>query len=231
MTSSGTYAFSLSYGEALLAAYARTRARLPELRQEHFVNARRELNLLLSAWSNKQVNLWKVELISQALTQGTATYNVDPSVVMILDSYRTVNNATAQQTDNYMSAISRTTYATYANKFTQGPPTTYWFDRLISPTVTLWPVPDGAGPYTFNYYAVRQVQDADIASGETPDVPYRWLDALVAGLAYRLGVIYAEATMLPLLKEQAALAWSDAAEQDTENVNVKVNAQLGQYYT
>ena len=230
MTSSGTYSFSLSYGEAVLAAFARTRNRLPELRQEHFVNARRELNLLLSAWSNKQVNLWKVDLISQALTQGTATYNVDPSVVMILDAYRTVNNGTAQQVDNYMSPISRTTYATYANKFTQGPPTTYWFDRLISPTVTLWPVPDGAGPYTMNYYAVRQVQDASIASGETPDVPYRWLDALVADLAYRLGLIYAEATMLPLLKGQAALAWADAAEQDTESVNMKINAQLGTYY-
>jgi hypothetical protein len=66
MTSSGTYTYSLSYGEAVLAAFARTKARLPELRQEHFVNARRELNLLLSAWSNHQVNLWKVELISQA---------------------------------------------------------------------------------------------------------------------------------------------------------------------
>lgn len=230
MTSSGTYSYSLSYGEAVLAAYARCRLRIPSLRQEHLVDARRELNLLLSAWSNKQVNLWKVELVSQALTQGTATYTVNANVVMVLDAYRSINQGSSNQTDNYISPISRTTYATYANKSTQGPPTTFWFDRTITPSITLWPVPDGGGPYTLNYYVVRQVQDAGIASGETPDLPYRWLDALVAGLAYRLGAIYADPTLLPLLKEQSALAWQDAAEQDVENVNVKVNAQLSTYY-
>lgn len=230
MTSSGTYSFNLSYGEVVLAAYARCRLRLPSLRQEHFVDARRELNLILSAWSNKQVNLWKVELVSQLLTQGTATYDVDASVVMILDAYRTVNQGDSNQTDNYISPISRTTYATYANKMTQGPPTTFWFDRTINPTVTLWPVPDGGGPYYLNYYVVRQVEDAGIPSGETPDVPYRWLDALVAGLAWRLGQIYAEPTLLPYLKENAMIAWSEAAEQDTENVNMKFNAQLSSYY-
>jgi hypothetical protein len=148
---------------------------------------------------------------------------------MILDAYRSVNQGTANQVDNYISPISRSTYATYANKSTQGPPTTYWFDRLINPSITLWPVPDSSS-LTLNYYAVRQMQDASLTGGETPDVPYRWLDALVAGLAYRLGLIYADPSLLPLLKEQAALAWADAAEQDSENVNLKINAQLSSFY-
>ena len=68
-----------------------------------------------------------------------------------------------------------------------------WSERSISPTVTFWPVPDSNGPYTFDYFSVTQIQDANLAGGETPDLPYRWLDALVAGLSHRLARIYAPA--------------------------------------
>jgi hypothetical protein len=230
MTSSGTYNYTLSYGEAVLAAYARCKVRLPELRQEHLIDARRELNLLLSEWSNKQVNLWKVALNSVPLVQGIPTYTLPANVVLVLDAYRTINNGASNQVDIYISSISRTTYDAYASKFTQGPPISYWFDRLIVPTVTLWPVPDAGGPYTLNYHCVTQIQDADVTSGQTPDIPYRWLDALVAGLAKRLGRIYADPSLQPTLDSDALGAWSIAAQQDIETVNVKLLPQLGQYY-
>src|SRR5215470_4621865 len=177
MTSSGTYDFSLSNGEGVLAAFERIQVRSPEIGQEHMLTARREINLLFSEWSNRQVNLWEVVPLSVSLVQGTATYSIPGKVVMILDAYRSLNNGTVDQIDSFVTPISRTIYATIANKFTQGPPTQYWFDRVLSPTVTLWPVPDSGGPYVFNYYAVTQIQDASIPAGETPDLPYRWLDA------------------------------------------------------
>src|SRR5215831_16926590 len=99
MTSSGTYNYSLSNGEAVLAAFERAQVRAPELRQEHMLTARRELNDLFVELSNRQVNLWKVELISQTLTQGTATYTIPARVVMILDAYRSLNYGTTSQTD------------------------------------------------------------------------------------------------------------------------------------
>jgi hypothetical protein len=229
VTSSGTYSFNLSNGEVVLAAYERVQIRTPSIRQEHMATARREINLLFSEWSNKQVNLWEVTLNSIAAVQGTATYSIPANVVMMLDVYRTLNNGQANQTDIYMTPVSRTEYATYASKFVQGPPTIYWFDRLESPTVTLWPVPDGQGPYTINYYACTQMQDANIPGGETPDVPYRWLDAMVAGLSYRLSKTYAP-QLEQVRKADAMEAWQVAATQDTENVSLVLSPGLSGYY-
>jgi hypothetical protein len=229
VTSSGTYSFNLSNAEMVLAAYERVQIRAPSIRQEHMATARREINLLFSEWSNKQVNLWEVTLNSIAAVQGTATYSIPANVVMMLDVYRTLNNGQANQSDIYMTPVSRTEYATYASKFVQGPPTIYWFDRLESPTVTLWPVPDGQGPYTINYYACTQMQDANIPSGETPDIPYRWMDAMVAGLSYRLSKTYAP-QLEQVRKADAMEAWQVAATQDTENVPLVLSPGLSGYY-
>lgn len=235
MTSSGTYDFALSNGEAVLAAYERVQIRAPSIRQEHMMTARRELNLLFVELSNRQVNLWKVEQLSIDLTESTASYDVPGRVVMILDGYISLNDGETDQSDRYITPISRTEYASYASKFTEGTPTVYWFDRQISPTITFYPVPDGGGPYVFNYYACVQMQDANLSGGETPDLPYRWLDVLVSGLAKRLARVYPPQGV-DALAFQAARdadyegAWKYAATQDVENVNFSITPSLSGYY-
>jgi len=229
MTSSGTYAFSPSNGELVLAAYERIQIRAPAIRQEHMLSARRELNFLFSQWSNASPNLWEIPLVSQTLTPGTATYSVNANTIMILDAVITLNQGSANQSDLYVTPISRTEYMSYASKFTQGRPTIYWFDRLISPTITLYPVPDSGGPYTLNYYSCTQMQDANLAGGETPDVPYRFFDAIVAGMSHRLARIYAP-QMEAARKVDSTEAWGIAAEQDTENVNFNLAPGLSVYY-
>lgn len=235
MTSSATYAFSLSNGEAVLAAYERCQIRAPALRQEHMVTARRELNLLFVELSNRQVNLWKVEQLSVTLVQGTESYDIPGRVVMMLDAYVSLSNGTDDQSDRYITPISRTEYASYASKFTQGQPTVYWFDRLIAPTVTVYPVPDDGGPYVLNYYACVQLQDANLTGGETPDLPYRWLDVLVSGLAKRLSRSYPPQGIDALAFQKARdadydEAWRWAGAQDTENVPLTLAPALGAYY-
>lgn len=235
MTSSGTYNYSLSNGEAVLAAYERCKIRAPSIRQEHMQTARREINLLFVELSNRQVNLWKVESGSISLVQGTATYSIPGRTVMILDAYLSRNNGATNQTDRYVTPISRTDYAGYATKQTQGPPTVYWFDRLISPTLTTWPVADGNGPYVLNYYACVQMQDANLPGGETPDVPYRWLDVLVSGLARRLARVYPPdgVDVMTFQKARDAdydEAWRWAGTQDTENVPMTIAPAIGGYY-
>jgi len=230
MTTSGTYDYSLTSGEGVLAAFERIQIRTPSIRQEHMLTAKRELNLLQAQFANAGPNLWKVELISNDLTQGTATYDVPARVVMMLDAYVSLNDGDSDQTDRYMTPMSRTDYASIAEKQTQGFPTSFWYDRLATaPTFTLWPVPDGNGPYTVNYYAYSQMQDVSAYGSQTPDFPYLWLDALVAGLAYRLARVYA-----PQLEQQRKIdakeAWDIAAEQGTENVPVLIAPGIGRYY-
>ena len=228
MTSSGTYAFGPSVGNLVISAYERCQIRAPSLRQEHFLTARNELNFLFSEFSNKQVNLWHVELISLTLVDGTATYDVPARVVMILDAYLRVNDGEDDQTDRYIMPISRTDYASYAAKQTEGLPTVYWFNRLVSPTITTYPVINDSG-YLLKYYACSQVQDAALAGGETPDIPYLWTDALVAGLAHRLSRVYAP-TLEAQRKMDAQEAWAIAATQNVENVPVRLTPNLGRYY-
>ncbi len=235
MTSSGIYDYSLSNGEAVLAAYERCHIRAPSIRQEHMLTARRELNLLFVELSNRQVNLWKVEQLSVDMVDGTPSYDIPGRVVMILDAYISLNDSTTEQTDTYVTPISRTDYASYAQKFTPCKPTVYWFDRLIAPTITMYPVPDGNGPYVFNYYACTQMQDAALIGGQAPDLPYRWLGVLVAGLAKYLAKSYPPEGVDPLAFEAARekdydQAWGFASTQDVENVPIVFAPGISAYY-
>lgn len=231
MTSSGTTAFSITSGEVVLDAYERCGIIASQLEQKQFFTARRQMNLMLSSeWSNRGVNLWKVELNSQLLTQGTASYTLPARVIMMLDAYRSTNQGLVTQTDILITPISRDDYAAYPQKQTQGPPNQYWLDRIITPTVTLYPVPDGNGPYYLNYYACVQVQDSSLPSGSTPDVPVRWYDAMCAGLAWRVSRTFAP-TKTKDLKAEYDEAWRFAATEDVENVNIRISPGLGRYYS
>lgn len=229
MASSGTYDFNASNGEIVLAAYERIKVFAPEILNKHMQTARRELNFLLAEAANKQVNLWKVDLVTTPLISGQDTYAVQPRTVMILDAWITINSATSQANDMYITPVSRTEYASFNNKSTPGRPTCYWFDRLIAPTITLWPVPNQAG-FTLSYYRCTQMQDANLAGGETPDIPYLWLDWFVAGMAHRLSRPYSTIEMEKLRKADAVEAWTVAATQNVENVGITLAPMVSTYY-
>jgi hypothetical protein len=228
MTTSGTYTFNPTLGELVLNAFARCGIRRTALVQEHMQDARLETNFMLSSWSNRGVNLWKVDTQSIPLIQGQATYSVPSNTIMMLDAYISTGSGQSEF-DRIVLPISRTEYAYTPNKNLQSPPTVFWFDRLINPTVTMWPVPDQSNYYTFTYYRVIQVQDANYENGQTVDIPYRWFDAFAAGLAARLAAIYAP-ERAPLLEPKAETAYIIAATQDTENVPMYLTPGLSGYY-
>jgi hypothetical protein len=226
----GTYLFSPSLGEVVLNAFSRIGVRRPEILQTHLADARMEANLLLAKISNTQPNLWTVDLQNLPLLQGIATYTVPAETAMILDAY--VRFGAVTETDRAMYPISRSEYSTYPQKLLQAFPTVYWYDRLISPTITIWPVPDGNGPYTLFYYRVRQVQDADYTDNTnalTIEIPYLWLDAFCAGLAARLARIYAP-NLEQIRKADADESWALAAKQDVENVEMTIHPGLNGYF-
>lgn len=228
MASSGTYDFSVSNGEVVLAAFERLKVFAPSIRTEHMQTARRELNFLLAEAANKQVNLWKVDQVDVTLVAEQATYSVQPRTVMILDAWITQSSGSSQ-INTYITPVSRTEYASFSNRETPGRPTCYWFDRLMSPEITLWPVPPSSG-YTLSYYRCIQMEDANLAGGETPDIPYLWLDWFVAGLAHRLSRPYGTIEMEKLRKADAVEAWTVAATQNVENTPTTLAPQISGYY-
>jgi len=226
---SKTYDFNPYGRELILEALARIGVRPTEITQQHMYHARMSANMVLSEWSNTQPNLWEVGLQQVPLIQGFATYSMPAETVTILDAYITYNLGTDSTltTDRYIQPISRTEYASYPNKSQQGFPTVYWFDRTISPQVTLWMVPDGNGPYILKYYSVRQTQD--FKNENTAEVPYRFLDAFVSALAWRLSQKFAPA-LEPRLQALAERAWALASTQDVENNNIYIVPGISGYY-
>lgn len=225
MTTSGTYVFNPALGEIVLYAYQNIGVRPTSVLQEHMESARMATNMMLSRWSNQGVNLWCVDLVTVPLVEGQATYAVDSNTIMVLDAYTT----TSSGPDRVIMPISRTEYASYPNKAQQGFPTSYWYDRLISPTLTLWPVPDGSSATVLKYYRVRQVQDANLRNGENVEIPYRWLEAFADGLTYRLARIW-QPQMAVALKGQADESYQIAATQDVETVNTYISPMIGSYF-
>jgi hypothetical protein len=229
MTSSGTTTFNPGIGELVLYAYGLCGIRRSEIAQEHLTDARMATNLMLAEWDNATPNLWKVDLVEQSLIQGVATYNVDPSTIMILDAYIRVNAGEEDEYDRIIWPVSRTEYASYPNKELQAPPTTFWFDRLLAPTITLWQVPDGEGPYLLRYYRVTQIFDADLASGQTLDVPVWWLNAFAYGLAAKLADSYA-VDRADRLEAKAEKALQKAVNQNVEDVPFILAPAISGFY-
>lgn len=228
MATSGTYAYNPSLGELTLYAFNLCGIRNTALVQEHMESARMASNLLLGRWSSQGVNLWCVDLVSVPLIAGQATYSVPANTIAMLDAY-VVQNSGGASINRLILPISRSEYASYPNPTQQGFPTTYWFDRLLSPTVTLWPVPDGTQS-SFDYYRVRQIQDANLSNGQNVEIPYYFMEAFAFGLAQRLALIWA-ADKVPILKPLADEAYDIAAAQNIETASQYISPQISSYFS
>lgn len=214
-------------GETVLYSYGLCQVRRTALTQQHFEDARMATNLLLGRWSADGVNLWQVDLQQITLKQGCATYQVPSNTIVMLDAYYAINTG-ATEIDRIMLPVSRTEYASYPNKNMQGAPTVFWMDRLLSPTVTLWPTPNGQQA-CFKYYRLRQTQDANLTNGLGAEIPYYFLESYALGLAYRLALSWAP-DRVAILKPLADEAWAIASKQNTEQANVYVSPMVQGYW-
>jgi len=82
--------------------------------------------------------------------------------------------------------MSRQEYLSIPKKTTQGRPTQFYVDRQITPTITVWPVPENSTD-AIVYYRMKRLEDAD-AAVNTAQIPFRFLPCLVAGLSYQIAL-------------------------------------------
>jgi hypothetical protein len=228
MTTSGTSSFDLQISDLFEEAYERAGS---ELRSGYdFRTARRSFNLLTSEWANRGINLWTVESGTIALVAGTATYNLPVDTIDLIEHVIRQNPGnTSTQTDISISRISVSTYSTIPNKLNTGRPIQVYINRqsgiatpagIQYPTITVWPVPPD-NTYTFVYWRLRRLQDAGNGDG-TADIPYRFLPALTAGLAYQIAMKIPEAApRLPMLQAEYERQWTLASEEDREKAPVR----------
>jgi hypothetical protein len=89
------------------------------------------------------------------------------------------------------------------------------------PCVTVWPTPDDSQTYTLVYWRMRRIDDAG-GGVNTMDVPFRFLNCLVAGLAYYLALKVPNAMVrLDVLKSQYDEAWELASTEDRETAALR----------
>ena len=184
--------------------------------------ARRSLNLLLSEWANRGLNLWTIQKQEKTLAADTTALTgtnlfgssaddsqqiVDITDVIIRDSS---NN------DFSTTSISRSTYWNYAVKTTSGRPSQYYFERTINPTLYLYPAADTT--YTLIYYALVRMADSGAYTNNT-EIPFRFLPCLSAGLAYYIAMKKAP-DRIGMLKQIYEDEFQRAADQDGERTSL-----------
>ena len=222
MTTSGVTTFDPDLNELVEEAFERCGA---ELRTGYDLRtARRSMNLMFSDWANRGVNLWTVSQGTINLTQGTNNYPLPADTVDLLEHViRTGAGNVSTQVDLTITRISVSTYSSIPNKLQQARPIQVWVNRQSPiPTITVWPTPDQTGVYQFIYWYLRRIQDAGAGGTYTQDVPFRFYNALVAGLAYYLSMkIPGAFERMPMLKAQYDEAWDLASTEDREKAAVR----------
>lgn len=132
-------------------------------------------------------------------------------------------------TDRIIIPISRTDYASIANKNMPGFPTSFWMDYILQPTMYLWPVPTQFIPQGLQFYVMKRPQDAVMEDGSQIQIPYQYYDYYVWSLAERLAYIYAP-DRIAVITPRKQQSWQRAMQASTENVPINIDTMLGSYY-
>ena len=94
MATSNSRDFDLDVAELVEEAYERCGL---EIKTGYDAKtARRSLNLMFADWANRGINLWTVQLGTQALTAGTTEYTLTSDVVDLLEVVVRRNNTDFQ---------------------------------------------------------------------------------------------------------------------------------------
>jgi hypothetical protein len=137
------------------------------------------------------------ETITGSSSSATTTISADPSLDDVQNTIDILDMVVRRSgSDISINRISRGDYLAVPDKDDQGRASQFFVDRLITPTVTIWPVPENSTD-TLIYYRLVRIDDAD-ASVNTMEVPFRFLPSLVSGLAYCIAMKRAPARMADL---------------------------------
>lgn len=164
-----------------------------------------------------------------AITASSSAASTDTATENAGQTYVAGQNQNAAPVDILLFPISRNDYAAIPNKAQQARPTSYWFDRLISGTVTIWPVPDGNGPYEVHYYKAGQIQDISAVYGQNPNMPFRMFEAFCADVSAHLAMKWKPESLV-MLKQYAVECWKEASDEDREKVATYMSPSFDGYF-
>ena len=165
---------------------------------------------------------------SGASTTVSAAVSLSPSQSTIDILSAVIRTGTGSgQTDIAISRISRDAYINIATKNSSSRPTQFYVDRLITPSIKLWPTPDN-NTYTLVYDKLTRIDDVDNPQN-TVDVPFRFYPCLSAGLAYYISLKRAP-QRTQILKAVYEEEFERAAAEDRDRASLSLTPSRD-YYT
>lgn len=131
--------------------------------------------------------------------------------------------------DIMLARINKDDYWNMPNKSFLGRPTEYWYNQKAQEqsTMELWPAPDTESQFRqITLLVHRHIMDVGTLT-QTVDVPQRWFEAVVWGLAARLAAITPEVSETATMRaeknaaEFLRLAWQD--QRDNSPIQIMPN--------
>jgi len=216
MAVSGSKDFELDVSDYIEEAFERCGK---EMRTGYDLKtAKRSLNLLFADWANRGLNQWTIQQVTTTLTQGVSDITVGADTIDILSIVVRRDN-----TDYGIQRLSRDDYINIPNKTQQSRSSQWFLDRLISPILKLWPVPDNSTDQII-YNRLVRLDDADSATN-TLQIPFRLYPALAAGLAYYIAIKKAP-DRIQLLKALYEEEMQRAMDEDRDRASFNVVPSL-----
>ena len=219
-TYASTADFDLSIDEIAEEAYERCGL---QVRSGYDLKtARRSLNLMLSEWANRGLNLWTIQKQEKTLAAtttaltGTDLFGSGANAAQQIIDITDVVIRDSSNNEFSTTSISRSTYLNYTVKTTSGRPSQYYFERTINPKLFLYPAADTT--YTLVYYALVRMKDSG-AYTNNAEIPFRFLPCLTAGLAYYIAMKKAP-DRIQLLKQVYEDEFQRAADTDGERTSI-----------
>ena len=125
---------------------------------------------------------------------------------------------------------NRDTYAAINAKNQQGrPSTSYFFEKKLTPTLTMWPVPNNSTDH-LTIYRHRQPQDVGSLT-QTLEIPQRWLDGVIWLLAAKIGFELpgVDPQLLTLLTQMAQQQEFEAEGAESDGAPIFLNPGIRAY--
>ena len=219
MATSGTIGqTSITTARLIEKAYRRCGLNPNTLTAETLDLARENLFLLIMSLSNRALNLWCVDMQIIPLVASQATYVLPPGTIDVLNLTLRTPRGDGTYSEIPITPLNRDDYANQPIKSQQSAiPVNYFFEKLIDPQITLWPVPNDATK-DLRLYRYRQVQDVGDLNANL-EIPTRWMEAIIWQLALRLtfelpGISPERLTAVQAMCQQITL---DADGNETDN--------------
>jgi hypothetical protein len=175
-----------------------------------FEVAIKRLNMMLKAWQNTAITVWKQSSGSITITDATASYALSERPLRLDTVTRKNGN------EVWLTRMTRQEYNELPNKTQAGTTSSFYYHRQRTQgELFVWPVlATGAG--TIEWSGVLEIED--ITSGsDTVEVPSEWFEAVLYGFAGRLcGAFSIDPVKSAEIKRMAADAYSIALGDDVE---------------